>query len=84
MKSEDNFQESELSLHHASENELSPQTWQQVPLPAEHLTCSVMNFLSLVFCSMPTPGWQWVISSSGLFSLVYPPEDRVEQSVGGG
>lgn len=46
--------------------------------------CSVMNILSLVLCSMPTPGWQWVISSSELSSLVCPPEDRIEQSVGEG
>lgn len=77
MRSEDNFQESELSLHHASEIEPSPQAWHQVPLPAEHLTCSVMNVLGLVFCPMPTSDWQWVISSSGLSSLVYRAGDRV-------
>lgn len=42
------------------------------------------KFLGLALCPMPTPDWQWVISSSGLSSLVYCAEDRVPQSVGRG
>lgn len=53
MRSEGNFQESELSLHHASEIEPSPQAWHQAPLSAERLTCSVIFRFSLLLHTHP-------------------------------